>query len=89
MNAARVADRGWLSEHALRSGLTEQFATDVGGVKVVVELKWVRHHDNFLVTVDAGTSRIRAASFASLDEARAHFTRRVQKARSTLEGEQP
>jgi hypothetical protein len=83
MNAARPAtENGWLSEHALRSGLTEQFATDVAGMTVVVELKWVRHHDNFHVSSTMGGSAVESASYTSIADARDRFIRCVERTRS-------
>lgn len=82
MSAARKHDDGWLSEHALRSGLVEQFATEVAGLVVLVELKWVRHHDNFAVTHRIDTTVAESAQYARLADARERFVRCVHRARS-------
>lgn len=41
---------GWLTEHALRSGLAEQYASIHGGRRVGVTLRWERDREQFVVT---------------------------------------
>lgn len=71
--------KGWLTAHDLRSGLREQWAVSDGRGLREVELRWVKHHQNFEVSHRTGTETIRA-SYASLTEARARFDREVRRA---------
>lgn len=77
----RTAD-GFLTEHDLRSGLNEQYAIEIDGKAVVVELRWIKHLNSFEVSTKIDRHIARCALYASLLEAQARFTRAAQQAQS-------
>lgn len=76
----------WLTAHALRSGLVEQYAVEVNGQPVVVTLRWVRHLHTFSVSTQVGTKVVERAYYAALTPARERFTR-AQNQAHTQRGE--
>lgn len=70
----------WLTPHALRSGLAEQYATHTGGVAMTVELRWVRESDDFQVTTFRGRQIDRRTNYSTLADARAGFLNEQQRA---------
>ena len=70
----------WLSVHALRSGLAEQWATDVSGIRMTVELRWIKRTDVFQVMVMRQRQVERLTQYPSLDEARKGFINEQKRA---------
>lgn len=72
--------RKWLTAHALRSGLAEQWATEVGGITMTVELRWLKPTDNYRVMVMSGRQVERYTQYPSLAEARKGFVNEQKRA---------
>jgi hypothetical protein len=70
----------WLSAHALRSGLAEQWATEVGGITMTVELRWAKPTNDYRVTVMRQRQIERVTRYPSLAEARSGFLNEQQRA---------
>ena len=76
----------WLTAHALRSGLAEQWATDVGGVTMTVELRWIKRTDVYQVMVMRNRQIERLTQYPSLAEARSGFLNEQTRATRPTEG---
>jgi hypothetical protein len=72
--------RKWLTVHALRSGLAEQWATEVGGITMTVELRWIKRTDVYQVMVMRQRQVHRLTQYPTLDEARAGFLNEQKRA---------
>lgn len=73
---------GWLSGHALASGLSEQFAHKVAGHTRVVQLRCEpKPTRTFIVTYKVGRTILQTHTFTDLPEARARYVALVHKAR--------
>jgi hypothetical protein len=79
----------WLTAHALRSGLAEQWATQTGGITVTVELRWVKERDEFRVMVMRGRQIDKLTLYPSLAMARQVFITEQRHAVSPRERNQP
>jgi hypothetical protein len=75
---------GWLTAHALRSGLAEQWSTDANGTIVTVELRWSKT-DGYLVTTMTGRQIDKRTPHDSLVTARENFTNEQRRATSPRE----
>jgi hypothetical protein len=76
--------RKWLTVHALRSGLAEQWATDREGVTFTVELRWIKVNDVFQVMTLRGRQIDKRTQHPRLEDARAAFIKeqKYQQTRS-------
>jgi hypothetical protein len=79
MSGARTKAK-WLTAHALRSGLAEQYATDVGGITMTVELRWIKRTDVYQVMVMRQRQVHRLTQYPTLAEARAGFLNEQKRA---------
>jgi len=75
---------GWLTAHALRSGLAEQWSTDTGGTIVTVELRWQKGL-GYWVTTLTGRQIDKRTLHDSLVTARENFTNEQRRATSPRE----
>jgi hypothetical protein len=76
---------GWLSAHALASGLREQFAHKVGGHTRTVELVCQpKPERTFIVTYKVGRTIEQTHTYTDLPEARARYVALVHKARRPI-----
>lgn len=75
MAGARTKRGSWLTAHALRSGLAEQWATQRGSTIMTVELRWMPNNNTFQVMTLRGRQIDKRTQHPSLQDARAAFTR--------------
>jgi len=70
---ARTKKDKFLTAHALRSGLCEQWATDREGITFTVELRWIKANDVFQVMTLRGRQIDKRTQHPRLEDARRAF----------------